>query len=173
MKIPFLIAAVMLTGNALAESATTSKSTELMDKASTDAAVIGTLANQTRVDVMQRNGAWTQVKTTAGQAGWVRMTALRLDASTNSNAAPASGGNVLGSLMTSGRTSNTGTVGTGVKGLDKEDLRRASPNYSELQKMQANAVSKDSARMFAQRSNLSVVNVEYIDQNNTGKRENN
>lgn len=167
-----MIAAV-LAGNVMAESATTSKSTELMDKASSDASVIGTLANQTRVDVMERNGAWTQVKTTAGQAGWVRMTALRLDATTGSNVAPASGGNVLGSLMTGGRTSNTGSVGTGVKGLDKEDLRRASPNYSELQKMQANAVSKDSARSFAQRSNLPSVNVEYIDQNNTGKRGNN
>ena len=173
MKLPFLIAAVMLAGNALAESATTSKSTELMDKASADASIIGTLANQTRVDVMQRNGAWTQVKTSAGQAGWVRMTALRLDATTGSNVAPAAGGNVLGSLMTGGRTSNTGTVGTGVKGLDKEDLRRASPNYSELQKMQANVVGKDGARTFAQRSNLYAANVEYIDQNNIGKRENN
>lgn len=173
MKLPFLIAAVMLAGNAFAESATTSKSTELMDKASADASIIGTLANQTRVDVMQRNGAWTQVKTSSGQAGWVRMTALRLDASTNSNAAPASSGNVLGSLMTSGRTSNTGTVGTGVKGLDKEDIRRASPNYSELQKMQANAVSKDSARAFAQRSPLVASNVDYSNQDKAGKREGN
>lgn len=173
MKLPILIAAVMLAGNALAESATTSKSTELMDKASADASVIGTLANQTRVDVMQRNGAWTQVQTSAGQAGWVRMTALRLDATTGSNVVPASGGNVLGSLMTGGRTSNTGTVGTGVKGLDKEDLRRASPNYSELDKMQANIVSKDSARTFAQRSNLSSVSVAYIEQSNSNNRETN
>jgi len=173
MKIPFFMIAAVLAGNVMAESATTSKSTELMDKASSDASVIGTLANQTRVDVMERNGAWTQVKTTAGQAGWVRMTALRLDATTGSNVVPASGGNVLGSLMTGGRTSNTGSVGTGVKGLDKEDLRRASPNYPELHKMQANIVSKDSARSFAQRSNLPAVNVEYIDQNNTGKRGNN
>ncbi|BBB66258.1 hypothetical protein UNDYM_2005 [Undibacterium sp. YM2] len=170
MKIPILIAAVMLTGNALAESATTSKSTELMDKASADAAVIATLANQTRVDVMQRSGAWTQVKTSAGQAGWVRMTALRLDASANSNAAPASGGNVLGSLMTSGRTSNTGTVGNGVKGLDKEDIRRASPNYAELQKMQKFAADKNSAQAFAQRSPLVASNVEYSSQDKAGKR---
>jgi len=173
MKIPILITTVMLTGNVMAESATTSQSTELMDKASMDAIVIRTLASQTRLEVLQVGGAWTNVKTSSGQAGWVKLTALRFDASPGSNSAPASGNNAFNSLLAGGRTSNTGSVGTGVRGLDKEDLRKASPNYSELQKMQANAVSKDSARSFAQRSNLPAINVAYIDQNNSGKRENN
>ncbi|PXX46510.1 SH3 domain-containing protein [Undibacterium pigrum] len=173
MKIPFFMIAVLLAGNVMADSATTSQSTDLMDKASLDATVIRTLASQTRVELLQVGGAWTNVKTSSGQAGWVKLTALRFDASPGSNAAPVSGGNGFNALLTGGRTSNTGSVGTGVKGLDKEDLRRASPNYSELQKMQANAVSKDSARSFAQRSNLPAVNVEYMDQNNTGKRGNN
>ncbi len=170
MKIPILIVAVMLTGNALAESATTSKSTELMDKASVDATVIGTLANQARVDIIQHNGAWAQVKTSAGQAGWVRNAFLRLDANANSNVAPPSGGNLLGSLTTSGRTSNTSTVGNGVKGLDEEDIRRASPNYAELQKMQKSAADKNSAQAFAQRTPLVASNVEYSSQDKAGKR---
>ncbi|MFZ6709268.1 SH3 domain-containing protein [Undibacterium sp. TC9W] len=170
MKIPILIAAAMLTGNALAESATTSKSTELMDKASVDGAVIGTLANQSRVDIIQHSGAWAQVKTSAGQGGWVRNAVLRLDASPNSNAAPASGGNLLGSLTSSGRTSNTSTVGNGVKGLDEEDIRRASPNYAELQKMQKFATDKNSAQTFAQRSPLVASNIEYSSQDKAGKR---
>lgn len=174
MRIPvFFFTLLLYVGSVFAESATTSRSTELQEKASADSAVLATLANQTKVDVMQRNGGWTQVKTGNGQSGWVRMTSLRYESAGPSTAVPTSGGSLLGSLATSGRTSNSGSVGSGVKGLDKEDLKRASPNYAELQKMQRFAVDKNSAQSFAQKSSLNPTNVAYLDQNNSGKRENN
>ncbi|MFZ6658132.1 SH3 domain-containing protein [Undibacterium sp. TJN19] len=167
MKIPCLIFCLLLSsGIACAESASTSRSTELRTQAGSDAPTLTMLSNQTRVEVLQRSGAWVQVKTSTGQTGWVHMSSLRLDATASNTATPSSGGNLLGSLTSSGRTSNTGTVGAGVKGLDKEDLRRASPNYAEYQKMQRNSVDKNNAQTFAQRSNLATKNVAYLGEGN-------
>ena len=173
MRIPiFLLTGLLCASSASADSGTTTGKTDLREKASFDSAVLATLAAKTRVDVLQLGGGWTQVKTGVGQTGWVRLNSLQFDAAGSSaNSSPS--GSLMNSLANSGRTSNSGSVGSGVKGLDKEDLRRASPNYSELQKMQANAVSRDSARGFAQKSSLSQLNVAYLDQGNTGKREGN
>ncbi|MBC3916430.1 SH3 domain-containing protein [Undibacterium sp. CY18W] len=174
MKIPILIISMLVAASAGAESAYTQRNTDLRDKAQFDSASLTTLSSQTKVDVLQRSGGWAQVKTANGQSGWVKLLDLRMEATAGaSTAAPSNGGSLLGSLATSGRTSNTSTVGTGVKGLDKEDLKRASPNYAELQKMQKFAVDKNSAQAFAQRSKLMASNVDYSGQSAAGKREGN
>jgi uncharacterized protein YgiM (DUF1202 family) len=163
MKRWILMLAGLLAGAAWAESALTSRATELQAQPQSDSAVITTLTENTKVEVLARKGAWSQVKTATGQTGWVRMLSLKPEAS--GQAAPASSSNpagALGSLLTAGRTSNTGTVTTGVRGLSEEDLQNAQANPAEVEKMQKFSVDKNAAQSFAQRSKLSPVKVDYL-----------
>lgn len=164
MRIPILLVSTLAyAGVASADSASTTRSTALLEKASTDAAVLATLANQTRLDALQRLGPWQQVKTNGGQLGWVEWSAIRFDSNASSNS--------VNSLRFLGRTSNTGSVGTGVNGMTREDLAHASPNYSEYQKMQSAVADKNAAASFAQRSQLSGRSVPYLDQGKNSKSE--
>lgn len=163
MKRWILMLAGLLAGAAWAESALTSRSTELQAQPQSDSAVISTLAENTKVEVLARKGAWSQVKTATGQTGWVRMLSLKPE--TSGQPAAASSSNpvgALGSLLTAGRTSNTGTVTTGVRGLSEEDLQNAQANPAEVEKMQKFSVDKNAAQSFAQRSKLSPSKVDYL-----------
>ena len=169
--------ALILLGAAAAhaEPALTTRATDLMAQAQADAAKVASLPENTKVDILRRVGAWSEVKTSAGQ-GWVRMLSLKPESA--GAAATGSGGSGLGSMISglTGRTSNSATVTTGVKGLNKEDIANANSNPEEFKKMQKYAVSKDAGRTFAQRTKLSANSVEYLkgsfaggnDTNNSG-----
>lgn len=164
MKRWILMLAGLLAGAAHAEPALTIRSTELQSQPQSDSATVAELAENTRVEVLGRKGAWSQVKTAAGQTGWVRMLSLKPEAAAQQAPAPASANPIgaLGSLLTAGRTSNTATVTTGVRGLSEEDLQNAQANPAEVEKMQKYSTDKDSARAFAQRSKLAPVKLDYL-----------
>lgn len=143
-----------------AESALTARATDLMAQAQADATKVAALPENTKVDILRRVGAWSEVKSAAGQ-GWVRMMSLKPESAGTGSSASGAGG--LTSLLNSGRSSNTATVTAGVKGLTKEDLSRAQPNPEEFRKMQRYAVGKDGARSFAQRNKLTTASVDYLE----------
>jgi hypothetical protein len=165
-RLPLAFAALLATGAAHAESALTSRATELQVQAQSDAASIASLPENTRVDVLLRKGAWTQVKTAAGQSGWVRMLALKQEGVSAAvpTAAPASSNplGALNNLLSSGRTSNSATITTGVRGLSEEDLQHAQANPAELDKAQRFVADRNAAQSYAQRSNLSPLKVDYL-----------
>ena len=163
MKRWVLMLAGLLAGAANAESALTTRATELQAQPQSDSATITTLAENTKVEVIVRKGAWSQVKTATGQTGWIRMLSLKPESSAQQ--APASSSNpvgALGSLLTAGRTSNTATVTTGVRGLSEEDLQNAQANPAEVEKMQKFSVDKNAAQSFAQRNKLAPVKIDYL-----------
>lgn len=166
MKTPaFALAGLLAAGIACAEPAVTVRSTALQAQAQSDSATVATLPENTRVELVSRRGAWSEVKTLSGQSGWVRMLSLRLDGPAQGTASGQGGGNPLGALnnlLNAGRTSGNATVTTGVKGLDEEDLRRASPNFSELQKAQRFSAARESAEAFGNRSRLTPARVDYL-----------
>lgn len=162
MKRSSLLAAALLAGAAAAEPAVTSRQTELQAQPQSDAATVATLAENTRVDVQVRKGAWSQVKTATGQNGWVRMLALKFEGAGGAQSAGSGGGNMLAGLLTGGRTSNSATVTTGVRGLNEEDLQNAQANPGELQKLQQFTVGRQPAQAFADRSKLMAQKVEYL-----------
>lgn len=165
-RLPLAFAALLTAGAAHAESALTSRATELQAQAQSDAASIVSLPENTRVDVLVRKGAWSQVKTAAGQSGWVRMLALKPEgAATAAPASGSAGSNPLGALnnlLSSGRTSNSATVTTGVRGLSEEDLQQAQANPAELDKAQRFVADRNAAQSFAQRNKLSPLKVDYL-----------
>jgi hypothetical protein len=143
-----------------AENATTFKETQLKTEPFTDAVTLATLPEQTAVEVIKRQGGWTQVKPAATAQGWVRMLSLRF---ANSSTKPGDSG--LGSLFNVMRTGSSGTtVITGVKGLDitSNSLQNASPNNSELQRMHSYGASKVEALQLAGSANLQNQSLQYL-----------
>ncbi len=156
--------AMLAAGAVQAESATTLRATELQAQAQADAATLAKLPEKTRVDILRRVGAWNEVKTASGQSGWVSMFNLKLDGSGKAGtpANTENSSNALKGLLSSGRTSSTGTEIAGVKGLKEADINNAQANPAEFQKMQKNAVDKSTGQGYGQRNKLSPAKVDYL-----------
>lgn len=159
-KTSLALALLLAAGVAQAEAALTIRATDLMAQAQSDAGIVASLPENTRIEVLGRKGAWSQVRTANGQGGWVRMASLKPAAASAPAAANPLG--ALNSLLTSGRTSNSATVTTGVRGLGEQELQNAQANPAELEKMRQFAVDKAAAQAFAQRSRLAPVAVDEL-----------
>jgi len=146
-----------------AERAVVIRASELKAKPFIDAPTSASLAANQQVNVLSRQGGWVQVEA-GGTSGWVRMLSLRMDAgAAQANAAPAPRRGRFSS-PTSLFTGSTGTTATtGVKGMDEEDIRNASVNYAELQRLGTLAVAPAEASANAQRSGLKEMKVAYLD----------
>ncbi len=165
-RFSFIFIAGLASGFADAEPALTVRAADLQAQAQSDAATLASLPENTKVEVLRRLGAWDEVKTATGQTGWVRMLNLRFDVNNTGKGGSTSGTiGALSGLLSTGRTSNTATVTTGVRGLTEEDLKNANANPAELEKMQRFAADKPAAERFAQRSKLSAVKLEYLPEN--------
>jgi uncharacterized protein YgiM (DUF1202 family) len=106
------------------ETGFTVRDTEVKKEPFSDAQTVGTLAEKTQVKVLARQGGWMQVEAGA-QSGWVRMLSIRMDSGSSGF---MSG---LKSLFTVARTGSSGqTVTTGVRGLDKEDIKSDAEKFA-------------------------------------------
>lgn len=146
---------------AAAETAITIKDTELKKEPFSDAATLATLPGQASVEVLKRQGGWTQVKPTSAEKGWVRMLNLRMSSAL---AKQGNSGSGIGALFNVARSGSSGTtVTTGVRGLDitRDSLQSASPNPAELKRMHGYSVSKAEALKLASSANLRKQSVEY------------
>lgn len=142
----------------LAESATVIRATELRRAPATDAASAGQLAENAKVETLERQGGWTRVKAPGGAEGWVRMLALRFEGA----GASRQGDSGIAQALNVARSGTSGTqVTTGVRGLDAELLANARPNPAELKKLERYAASKDAAAEFAERGPLRAQQVSY------------
>src|SRR5216110_3249937 len=109
-----LLALLLLPLVCLAEPATLIRATELKKDPATDAATVVQLPENTAVEVLERAGGWTRVKSPKGE-GWVKMLALRYGGT-------AKGGESgVSQVFNVARTGSSGTqVTTGVRGLDEQ-----------------------------------------------------
>ena len=154
------MALALLMAQAQAEPATTLKAVELKNEPFADAETVARVAEKSAVDIVKRQGAWTQVKF-GTQQGWVKLLSLRLGGSTGE--ARKEGDSGLGSLLSAARTGSSGvTSATGVRGLDEEDLKNPKPNPQEFEKLKALAVNDADAKAFAAQGKLSSHDLEYL-----------
>ncbi|MEC4719323.1 SH3 domain-containing protein [Noviherbaspirillum sp. CPCC 100848] len=153
----FLLAA----GAAQAQPALTNKATDLQAQAQSDSAVVAGLPENTRVEVLARKGAWSQVRTAAGQNGWVRMLNLKPEGTGTAQQGSSPLG-AINNLLSAGRSTNAATVTTGVRGLSEEDLQRAQADFTELEKVQRLRADRAAAHDFARRSKLTPTNVDEL-----------
>jgi Bacterial SH3 domain len=154
MKTAFLLAFLPLV--ALAEPASVVRSSPLMSEPATDATKIADLPANAAVDARERRGGWIQVRTAAGQEGWVKLLALRYAANAKA------GDSGLSQAINVARTGSSGTqVTTGVRGLDDEKIATAQPNAAELKKLEGFSVPAVASAQFAQRGKLQAQTVSY------------
>ena len=142
----------------LAEPATVVRATELKQQPATDAASVAPLAENARVDALERKGGWTRVKAEGGAEGWVRMLALRYAGAGDVRQSDSG----VAQLLNVARSGTSGAqVTTGVRGLDADQLANARPNAAELKKLERYSASKDGAADFAAKGSLQPRRVDY------------
>ena len=112
-----------------------------------DASVVAPIPNGAAVTVIERQGGWYHVRTTAGQDGWLPMTSLRYDSTSSGAAAP---GTDWASLFNSGRSgAGGGTSSTGVRGLNTGDIANAKPDPAAVALLENWAAKPAEAKAFA------------------------
>lgn len=149
------------------EVVNTNRATDMRAAPDDTAVVVQMLAPQTKVQVLERRGAWTRVKGLSADAasGWVRMMHLRGEVIVE-QAAPQRGSGVMGGLnrffggsqQTAAPRAQSATLG--IRGLSPEELQAAAPNPQALAKMRGFAATKDEAAAFAKTANLAVAVVD-------------
>jgi hypothetical protein len=152
-----LLCGAALSAVAADETGTLIRAVPLQKLPASDAATLAQLPEQTAVRILNRQGAWLQVKTEQGQ-GWVKLLAVRT--------APGSGAGAsgVGALFNVARSGASGSaVATGVRGLSKVQVQNAVPDFAELAKLNAYTVSSAQAEAFAQsRPPLHAQSVPYL-----------
>ncbi|MFN0038067.1 MAG: hypothetical protein ACKVP2_00960 [Burkholderiales bacterium] len=144
-----------------AETGFALRPTELKAQPFFDAATVATLPEKTTVEILNRQGAWMQVKTLpGGQQGWVKMLSIQL----GSQDKKSRGGFLSALSLSRPRPATTATVTTGVRGFSEEDLAKAKPNPAELAKMKSFAVTSVRAVQFAEQGNLARATVGFFDE---------
>lgn len=139
-----------------ADTAQTIRATELKAGPYSDAKTLASLPVNSRVEVLKRQAAWTEVK--AGNSrGWVRMLNLRYQTGSGR------GDSGLGALFNVAKTGKSGsTVTTGVRGLSEEQLKNSKPNPAELEAAKRYAADKSEARKYARSGKLEQQDLGYV-----------
>ena len=168
---PAVIAALALTGFVgvfaqAQESVTTNRATEVRANPDDSALSLQSLAPQSKVQVIERKGAWSKVKTET-QTGWVRMMHLRggvtIEEAPQSGSKSSGGGflagfnRLLGGNQQTNQRAQSATVG--IRGLSAEELTTASPNPQALAEMKSFVCNQPDAEKFAKDANLAKVDV--------------
>jgi len=138
------------------EPVLTNRSTELRAAGDDTAKVLQVLPEKTAVIVLQRQGAWQQVRVGAN-TGWVRMMHLRGGSSiVAEQSSPSSSGflaafsRLLASSVDRPRGQPRAQAATvGIRGFSREDVMNAELNPAELEKLKRFQASDASAQHLA------------------------
>lgn len=112
----------------------------------------------------QRSGPWTQVRAPGGQVGWVHMFDLHKGSVAPAAAQPAGAGlmRTLTQVGNSAGGSTTSTSLAGIRGLEAEDIRKASPNPLALTQAEKQQATVEQARQFAASARLTARQVDEL-----------
>ncbi len=156
MALP-LFAALLLAAPVLAAPGVMLKDDDLRASASATASVVTRLAKGANVDVLGRQGGWTQVSA-GGRQGWVRILAVRTSSSATSGAG-------LGGLVEAGgrRSDGSRVVATaGLRGLDVAELKSARFDAGQLISLDKYQVDRAGAEQFARSAGLRPHDLGYL-----------
>lgn len=161
-----LVAAVLacLAAGASAQTATVLRKTEVRATPAANADVVAELKAKEAIEIAALQGAWANVKTTAGVVGWTRVMNIATSSPTTGG---SSGRTDLGALFAPGSASATSS--TGAKGLTPNDLMQASPDAMQLAKLDGFASNTGDAQSFAAQAPVNAQKVDYLAQ---GRRRN-
>ena len=122
-----------------------------------DAKTAGNLNRGDTVEIMNKQGAWLQVKNKK-TTGWVRILSVKRGGASGSKTSTSDILNVA-----SGRAGTGNVVATtGVRGLSSEDLKSAKFNEAEVKLMEGQIQSSAQAQQFATSGGLKAVQLSYL-----------
>ena len=121
-----------------------------------DATQVAQLKQGAGGEIVGKQGAWINVKTTAGN-GWLFSFNVRFQAKGDTGDTGGAGSRGLGSRD---RVRITSTIG--VRGLEEEDLRQASFNAAQMKLLDGYVASKEVAEERARGTGLASEKVEYL-----------
>jgi uncharacterized protein YgiM (DUF1202 family) len=127
-----------------------------------DAKITGTFNRGDNVEILNKKGAWLQVKTKKS-SGWVRLLSVkRGGASTNNQAA--------GVLSVASGRAGTGQVvsTTGIRGLSAQDLKAAKFNEAEVKTLESYTQSAEQGSRFASAGDLKTVEFSNLTATSSG-----
>lgn len=151
-KLLLLVGALLVGGAVQADEATVTRDTTIYAEPSTGSASLKKVKKGASLTVGERQRGWYPVSVSDSQQGWVRMTTVRLKTLTDES---ESGVEEALKFATTGRSSSSGvTAGTGVRGLDVEDVENAEPDQAGVDSLDAFAVDKKQAKQFAKQGEL-------------------
>jgi uncharacterized protein YgiM (DUF1202 family) len=163
MKRPFInLTAAMLLSTAIlghADSGTALKADTLRTEPFADAKSTGAIQRGDKLEILDKKGAWLNVKTVKS-TGWVRLLSVK-----RGDIAKANGANdAAGVLSVASGRAGTGQVvsTTGVRGLSEEELKSAKFNAEEIKKLESTGISKEQAQQFAAIGNLQARKLDYL-----------
>lgn len=144
----WLLTAFACSQAAAAETGVALKADQLRAESFSDAKVVGSVNKNDAVEILNKKGAWLQIKS-AGKTGWVRLLTVKRN--------NTGGNNVAGVVGVATGRSGTGKVvsTTGIRGLSAEDLKTAQFNEAETKKLESYTVNADDAKQFAGNGGLS------------------
>lgn len=144
----YLLTTVACSQAVAADMGVALKADQLRADTFSDAKVVGSVNKNDSVEIVNKKGAWLQIKT-AGKIGWVRLLTVKRSST--------GGNNVAGVVGVATGRSGTGKVvsTTGIRGLSAEDLKTAQFNEAEITKLESYTVSADNVKKFAASGGLS------------------
>lgn len=128
----------------------------LRGAASATAPQVGNVARGAGVEVLARQGGWTQVRV-GGRTGWVRVLSVRADAPASTAA--------LGGLVEAGTTRRDPSqvvAVAGLRGLTEEQLKTARFDAAELARLHQYAATRADAEQFARAAALQRRELGYL-----------
>jgi hypothetical protein len=159
-----LLICAMMAAPAWAASGTMIKNDALRQSASSSAASVGQVNKGASVEILARQGGWTQIRH-AGATGWVRILSVKTSSG-------STGGDALGLIeMGTSRNDPSRVVAVaGLRGLKEEEprslneeaLRTARFNANEVLRLDQYISSRSDAEQFARSSGLRRLEVAYI-----------
>lgn len=139
------------------ESGSALKADDIKAEPFRDAKTIGSLASGDKVDIITKEGGWLSVKSAKGN-GWVRMLSIR---KVGYGKATDNAGGLL--ALASGRAGTGKVVATtGIRGLNKEELKAAQFNAEQLTLAESYSVSQAQAQQFAAQGKLKARAMDYL-----------
>ncbi len=145
-----------------AETGSALKDDILRKEPYSDARQTGSLARGEKLQILDKKGAWLNVKT-AKATGWVRLLSVK-------KGTGASGNQIKGVLDVASGRAGTGKVvaTTGVRGLREEDLKNAQYNEAEVKKMESYTQTMQEGQRFAEKGGLKAIKFSYLSSSSKG-----
>jgi len=147
----------------------TNQATEMRSAPDDTATLVKKLADKAPVQLQERKGAWSRVKS-GSDMGWVRMMHLRGGATLVADQQQVTGGSWLAGMnrLLSGGGNNTNqraqSATVGIRGFSKDDLAQAELNPAELAKLKRYQATNAEAQQLASQGKLAFRSVAYLAQ---------